>query len=70
MDSVVVLVSLGPLDTEQATGAGEFDLMSSCEMPVAESNVEAVGNTRFVFRNYKKVEERRYEKSQSQRVRY
>ena len=52
MESVLVLVSLGPLDTEQATGAGEFDVLS-CEMPVAV-NVKAVGDSRFVFRNYKK----------------
>ena len=50
MDSVLVLVSLGPLDTEQGIGAGEFDVLS-CEMPV-EVNVKGVGDSRFVFRRF------------------
>ena len=33
MDSILALSSPGPLDTEQATRTGEFDILSS-EMPV------------------------------------
>ena len=34
VDSILALSGLGPLDTEQATRTGEFDILSS-EIPVA-----------------------------------